>query len=77
MQDKLLVALVIAILFIIFKFLDIRFSKNEKISPKHLAKESMFTFVSSIGALYLVEYFGLLSNNIKKQPNAFLDDPNF
>ena len=78
MKDKLLVALIISILFLILKFIDIRFSqKDNKTPPKSLAKEAVFTFISSIITLYLIEYFGLLSNNIKKPTGAFLDDPNF
>ena len=78
MKDKLLVALIISVLFLILKFIDIRFSqKDSKTPPKSLAKEAVFTFISAIISLYLIEYFGLLSNNIKKPTGAFLDDPNF
>lgn len=79
MQDKLLVALIISIIYIIFKFMDMRFvQKDNKTPPKILVKESVYSFVSCLGGLYLVEYFGFFSEVMPKtQTGAFLDEPNF
>lgn len=79
MQDKLLVALIISVIYVIFKFMDMRFvQKDNKTPPKMVAKESVYSFISCLGGLYLVEYFGLFSDVMPKmQPSAFLDEPNF
>tara|TARA_B100000674_G_C37687776_1_gene844518 strand:+ start:250 stop:489 length:240 start_codon:yes stop_codon:yes gene_type:complete len=79
MQDKLLVALIISIIYVIFKFIDMRFvQKDNKTPPKNLMKDSIYSFVSCLSGLYLVEYFGLFSDSMpKNQTGAFLDEPNF
>tara|TARA_B000000557_G_C20715455_1_gene417775 strand:- start:434 stop:673 length:240 start_codon:yes stop_codon:yes gene_type:complete len=79
MQDILLLALIISVLFVIFKFLDVRFiQKNNKSQPKQIARDALFSFISSGIGLFLVEYFGLLSSSVANKPTAaFLDDPNF
>ena len=67
MQDKLLVALIISIIYIIFKFMDMRFvQKDNKTPPKMLLKESVYSFVSCLGGLYLVEYFGFFQKLCQK-----------
>lgn len=79
MQDILLLALIISVLFVILKFLDVRFlQKENKSQPKHIARDALFSFISSGIGLFLVEYFGLISSNVANKPTAaFLDDPNF
>ena len=79
MQDKLLVALIISVIYVIFKFMDMRFvQKDNKTAPKMLVKDSVYSFVSCIGGIYLVEYFGFFSDVMpKSQAGAFLDEPNF
>ena len=79
MQDKLLVSLIISVIYVIFKFMDMRFvQKDNKTPPKMVAKESVYSFISCLGGLYLVEYFGVFSEIMpNKQTSAFLDEPNF
>ena len=59
--------------------MDMRFvQKDNKTPPKMIAKESVYSFISCLGGLYLVEYFGFFSDVMPKaQTGAFLDEPNF
>ena len=59
MHDKLLVSVVIAVFFVLCKFIDVRFiQKQPSTPPKHLAKDAAYTFISSLCGLYIVEYIG-------------------
>jgi|UniRef100_A0A6C0BX38 hypothetical protein len=78
MQDKLLVSVVISVFFVLCKFIDVRFiQKQPSAPPKHLAKDAVYTFMSSLCGLYIVEYIGGMSAIGTKQTGAFLDEPNF
>ena len=78
MQDKLLVSVVIAVFFVLCKFVDVRFiQKQPSAPPKDLAKDALYTFMSSLCGLYIVEYFGGMNAISSKQTSAFLDEPNF
>lgn len=78
MQDKLLVSIVIAIFYVLCKFIDVRFLQKPPSSPpKHLAKDAVYTFLSSLCGLYIVEYIGGMNAIGAKQTSAFLDEPNF
>ena len=79
MQDILLLAVIICVLFVIFKCLDVRFlQKNSKTQPKQIGKDALYTFMSAGIGLFLVEYFGIISSSVSTKPTeAFLDDPNF
>ena len=79
MQDILLLAVIICVLFVILKFFDVRFlQKNNKTQPKLIAKDALYTFIATGIGLFLVEYFGILSSSVASKPTeAFLDDPNF
>ena len=46
MQDKLLVSVVIAVMFVLYKFIDVRFiQKQPSAPPKDLAKDEKRKFV--------------------------------
>ena len=54
MQDILLLALIISVLFVILKFLDVRFlQKDNKSQPKHIARDALFSFISAGIGLFL------------------------
>ena len=77
MQDKLLVALIISIIYIIFKFMDMRFvQKDNKTPPKMLLKESVYSFVLFRWFIFgrIFDFFQKLCQKLKL---AFLDEPNF
>lgn len=78
MQDKLLVSVVIAVMFVLYKFIDVRFiQKQPSAPPKDLAKDALYTFMSGLCGLYIVEYIGGMNAIGSKQTTAFLDEPNF
>ena len=71
MQDILLLAVIICVLFVILKFLDVRFlQKNNKTQPKQIAKDALYTFISAGIGLFLVEYFGILSSSTLHPPRT-------
>jgi hypothetical protein len=78
MQDKLLVSIVISVCFVLAKFIDVRFiQKQPSTPPKGLAKDALYTFMSSLLSLYIVEYIGGMNALGSKPTTAFLDEPNF
>ena len=79
MQDKILNATIVSIIFFLLKFVQMRFINKESKPLKPLAIDSVIVFVASLLGIMLLEQFSNVSNLIgsKDSPNAFVSSPEF
>lgn len=79
MTNNFLISLIIAIIYILFKFLDMRYIKKENKPFKDLILDSSVVFVSSLLTFFLFEQFNLsdLLNNNEIIPEVFTGSADF
>ena len=76
MDNIYIAAFFIAIVFIIFKFFEIRFILKEKINLKQLIIDTILVYFSIIIGYFLVEQFSNKAKNLTQAP-VFIDNPKF
>ena len=77
MDNVFLQAGIIAVLYLLAKFIEMRFVLKENKPIKLLMRDAVIVYISSIIGLYIIEQF-LLQGEIKKSaPQAFIDNPTF
>jgi|TARA_B110000967_G_C18608348_1_gene422754 hypothetical protein len=69
--------LIISTLFLVVKFIEIRFVTKKEIPPKHLLRDSVIVYISVILGHYLLSQFGSDSPLNKKIVEVFTDSPTF
>ena len=69
----------VAIIYLLFKFIDMRFILKENKPLKQLFIDSLIVFITSMISLILLDQFNLneLIGNIKPIPNVFVNNPDF
>ena len=80
MTNNLLISTIISIVYLLFKFFDMRFIKKQNLPIKDLILDSCIVFVSSLLTFFLFDQFNLndiLSSESSGSPEAFVDTPNF
>lgn len=79
MVNNFLISLIISIIYIIFKFLDMRYIKKENKPLKDLILDSCVVFVSSIITFLLFEQFNLseMLNSGEPTPEVFTGSAEF
>jgi hypothetical protein len=75
-NNYFITSLVISIIFIIYKFFEIRYINKKNKPVKELFRESLVVFISSLIGVYLVD---TINTNINKiiQPTAYTGNPDF
>jgi len=79
-MNKLMIAGVIATIFLVLKLVEMRYIKKQMKPIRDLIRETIFVFSSSMSGLYLSEQFMdnipiMSGGNV--QVNAFTDAPDF
>lgn len=83
MENIFILALIISVLFIILKFIEMRFILKEDKPIKELLKESLYVYFSSVLGLYVATQFDVVQlSNIKLTKgggnvSVFVDNPDF
>ena len=79
MVNNFLISLIISIIYIIFKFLDMRYIKKDIKPLKDLILDSCVVFISSIITFLLFEQFNLseILNNAKPTTEVFTGTAEF
>jgi len=77
MENKFLVALVIAICYLGIKFLEMRFVLKENKKMKLLIRDAIICYVSVLVGLFIIEQFEPLTKNFKSIPVVFTNEPDF
>ncbi len=76
MERPFIISGIIALIYIIIKFLEIRFVKKEPKPIKELIRETVLVFISSISGLFIYQNIEP-EQNIKNQTAAFTGKADF
>ena len=78
-NEHFLTASIISIIFLILKFIEMRFIVNENKPLKSIIIDTTIVFISTILSLMVMEQFnvGDLIHNIKSVPSVFTGKPDF
>lgn len=74
-NSNLVNAGIIGALFLVFKFIEMRFITKEDIPPKQLIRDGILVFVSVLTGQYLSEQFDTATGS--KIIEVFTDNPSF
>jgi hypothetical protein len=82
MENMFVLALIISIVFVIVRFIEMRFIVKEDRPLKDLFKEGIQVYLSSVFGLYIATQFDVLniSNKIQRggtNVSVFVDNPDF
>ena len=79
MTNNFLFALIMGIIYLLFKFIDMRYIKKENRPLKDLILDSSVVFISSLITFFLFSQFNLANilNGEEKVADAFIDNPAF
>ena len=77
MENVLIQAGIIAILYLLVKFGEMRFVLKENKPIKLLLRDSIIVYISAFLGLYIIDQFMLQGEAGKVVPKAFTDNPSF
>ena len=75
-ENIYLLSLFASVIFLVIKFLDIRFIKKEEIDLKNLGIDSIIVYFSSIASIVILKQFGVSAKTLS-EPHVFLDEAKF
>jgi len=76
MDNLYIIALTVSIVYIIFKFFEIRFILKDNINVKQLIIDAVIVYFSVIISIFLIEQFIHKTKDFTQTP-IFVDKPNF
>jgi hypothetical protein len=69
---------IIAFVYLLMKFVEMRITKNEKKHMKELIRDTILVYLSAIIGLYIInEFMQTTSSIVKTVTNVFTDAPGF
>ena len=82
MENYYIVSTTIAIIYVIVKFIEMRFISKENIAIKELIRETLIVFGSTIAGMFIIDQIKPLGSVIKtttgtNPPAVFADSPGF
>ena len=79
MNNQVLTAGIISIIYFLIKFIEMRFILKENKPLKHMVIDTMIVFISATITILLLDQFNLneLIGNVKSVPGAFINKPDF
>ena len=79
MNNQAITSFIISLLYLIVKFIEMRFILKENKPLKQLFIDALIVFISSLMSLILIDQFNLneLIGNIKPIPSVFVNNPDF
>tara|TARA_B110000967_G_C18655129_1_gene445351 strand:- start:91 stop:330 length:240 start_codon:yes stop_codon:yes gene_type:complete len=79
MNNQVLTAGIISIIYFLIKFIEMKFILKENKPLKHMVIDTMIVFISATITILLLDQFNLneLIGNIKSAPGAFINKPDF
>ena len=75
MSALLMSGLVVAIMYVIFRFIEMRFVLKENKPLKVLFRDTIIVYLSTVSGLFVLDQFA--TNVGKSAPKVFTDIPNF
>jgi len=77
MDNIFIQAGVIAIMYLLIKFGEMRLILKENKPIKLLVQDALMVFMSAVIGIYIINEFMLAPVSTKSAPNAFIDNPSF
>jgi len=79
MNNQVLTAGIISIIYFLIKFIEMRFILKENKPLKDMVIDTLIVFISALITILLLDQFNLneLIGNIKSTPDAFINKPDF
>lgn len=79
MNQTILIAVIISVIFFLIKFIKMRFIDRESEPIKELVKETGYVFLSALLGGFLMEQFKFnnILDTIKEAPTVFTNEPGF
>jgi hypothetical protein len=77
MDNVFIQAGIIAVLFLLIKFGEMRLILKENKPVKLLMRDSVIVYISAVIGMYIIDQFLLQGENTKIVTKAFIDNPNF
>ena len=77
MDNVFVQAGIIAVLYLLIKFGEMRFVLKENKPVKLLMRDTVVVYVSAVTGLYIIDQFMLQGEAVKPVPKAFIDNPTF
>jgi hypothetical protein len=79
MNNQVLIASIISFIYLLFKFIEMRFIVKENKPLKQITIDTLVVFISSVIGLIILEQFklGELIGATKSSPGAFVNSPDF
>ena len=77
MDNVFIQAGIIAVLFLLIKFGEMRLILKENKPVKLLMRDSVIVYISAVIGMYIIDQFFLQGEHSKIVTKAFIDNPNF
>ena len=77
MDNIFIQAGIISVLYLLAKFVEMRFVLKENKPIKLLMRDTIIVYISAVAGLYIIEQFLLQGEARKTVPKAFIDNPTF
>ena len=77
MENIFLVAGIIAVVFLIVKFIEMRFIEKENKPLKLLVRDTILVYICSIMGLFIIDQLNPVINVDNVAPAVFTDNPTF
>lgn len=77
MEKYILHSGIIAFIYILMKFVEMRMIKNDKKEVRELIRDTIIVYLSAIVGLYIISEFMPSESVIKTVTNVFTDTPGF
>ena len=74
MENFFFVSIVISVVYIIFKFIEMKFIEKEFKSLKIIIKDTIIVYICSVLGLFVIDQFKPI---IKNSTQVFVDNPDF
>jgi hypothetical protein len=68
---------IIAFIYLLMKFVEMRITKNEKKPVKELIRDTLIVYLSAMVGLYIINEFMPTQSIVKTVTNVFTDAPGF
>ena len=77
MENIFIIAAIISIIFLIVKFIEMRFIEKESKPLKFLIRDALLVYFSVIISNFVINQINPVVNNIQKITPVFTDNPGF
>ena len=84
MSALLMSGLVVAIMYVIFRFIEMRFILKENKPLKDIIRDTIVVYISTLAGIFIINQVNPLRNMastvtgaVRNKPGAFIDEPQF